>query len=83
MAGQSQPAMPTETKTNKANEPCEDVLSMTHGALTRLNLQESEVSKMSMLTNKSIPLPGSILTGKQEHCTIGLPCMALVNVIIM
>ena len=83
MVEQTQSDLPVDEGRSGADGPQKNALSETNGALERLRLQSPEASKVSMLPNKSVPPPGSILTGKQEHCMIHLPCMTLVIVIII
>lgn len=83
MAQQSQTTMPIETHLDENNGSPQEGLLATNGSLARLKLQKSEGSKMSVLTNKSVPPPGTILTGKQEHCTMKRVVMVLINLITL
>lgn len=44
-----------------------------HAPMERLTLARSGASYMSKLSTNSVPPPGSILTGKQEHCVQNPP----------
>lgn len=50
-----------------------------HAPMERLTLARSGASYMSKLSTNSVPPPGSILTGKQEHCVCTLLAYAAVQ----
>lgn len=81
MAQQSEFTVPIETQMSEHDGSDMTALNGTNGSLARLRLQNLEGSKPPLMTNKSSLPPGSILTGKQEHCMVKESLFAIVNVI--
>lgn len=81
MAQQSEFTVPIETQMSEHDGSDMTALNGTNGSLERSKLQKLEGSKTSIMTNESSLPPGSILTGKQEHCIVKESIVASVYVI--
>ena len=81
MVQQPEFTVPIETHTSEHDGSDKNALLKTNGLLARLELQKPEGSNMSIETKDLSLPPGSILTGKQEHCIVKGLIVTLLNVI--